>query len=496
MSAVRNPRRRGGRGRLAALVVLAAAIAGGGLLGAVSARKSPQTALQPASLASEAAPAGSASSSWYCPGAPGPAAHAGATEILLANAAARSVQVGVTVVDTGGSRRRRTLELGPHAETVVVPAQLVDGAWLAARVEVAGGAVSASELVDGRVGRTVTACASEVAPRWYFASGSTREGSALSISLFNPTPNLAVVDLSFVTSSGPSAPAPFQGLVIAPWTLRVLTVGEYVQDQASVATVVAARSGAVVADELQLFGPAGAAGVGLALGAPVTATRWELPGAEDVAGGASALAVFNPSAQSEHVVVDVRLPGGPVQPFTQELTSQSVWMLPTSQELRIATQQRYTMEVRASGPGVVVARVAAGARHGPASWWSEDVAVTGSQASATRSWVVPSVPAVPVTAKTATAATAITGTSTAPRATASTLVFENLSRRVVRVEVYSWAGGPRHIEVVQAPSLGVATAAAPGGLALVHADGAIAVMGDASPAGTIGVVGIPAVPLR
>ncbi len=407
------------------------------------------------------------------------------------------MQVDVAVVDTSGSGGGRTLELGPHAETVVAPAQLVDGAWLAARVEVAGGAVSASELVNGRTGRTVMACASEVAPRWYFASGSTREGSALSVSLFNPTPNLAVVDLSFVTSSGPSAPAPFQGLVIAPWTLRVLTVGTYVQDQASVATVVAARSGAVVADELELFGPSGVAGVALALGAPVTSTRWELPGAEDVAGGASALAVFNPSAQSEHVVVDVRLPSGPVQPFTQELASESVWVLPTSQELRIATQERYTMEVRTSGPGVVVARVAAGARHSPASWWSEDVAVTGFQASAARSWVVPSVPAAPLPAKiAATAAAAVTGKSAVPRSAPSTLVFENPTRRAVRVDVDSWVDGRRQVEAVQVLPLGAATAAAPSGLALVHADGSIAVMGDASPAGTIGVVGIPAVPLR
>jgi hypothetical protein len=483
------PTREGGRGRFAALAVLAAAIAVGGFLGTVTARKPPRTVLQPAALAAEAAPAGSASSSWYCPGAPGPAVHAGTTELLLANAATRAVRVDVAVVDGQGSQRRRALELGPHAETGLVPAQVVDGSWLAARVLVAGGAVSATELVDGRIGRSVTPCASEVASRWYFASGSTREGSTLRVTLFNPTPDLSVVDLSFVTASGSTTPAPFQGLVVAPWALRVLTVGAYVQNQASIATVVVARSGAVVAAELQRYGPDGAGGVAFGLGAPAMSTLSDLPAVEDATGGSSELAVFNPSGLSEHVEVAVRLPSGPVQPFTQVLAPQSVWTLPTSEQLRIAMQEHYTVQVRASGPGVVVARVGAGTPHGPAPWWAQDVTVTGLQASAARSWVVAGPPVVPLTAATPPAAAH-------GRAASWRLALENPGRGTLRVVVTSWAGARRRRQVVQVPALDVATAVVPAGPAFVRADGAIAVMGDASPAGTVGVVGIPAVPLR
>lgn len=482
-------RKDGGRGRFAALAVLAAAVAVGGFLGTVTARKPPRTVLQPAALAAEVAPAGSSSSSWYCPGAPGPAAHAGTTELLLLNAATKTVRVGVVVVDAQGSERQRTLELGPHAETRLVPAQVVDGAWLAARILVAGGAVSATELVEGRIGRSVTPCASEVASRWYFASGSTREGSRLRVTLFNPTPNLSVVDLSFVTASGLTTPASFQGLVVAPWTLRVLTVGAYVQNQASIATVVAARSGAVVAGELQLFGPDGAGGVAFELGAPATSTLSDLPAVEDATGGSSELVVFNPSARSEHVDVAVRLPSGPVQPFTQVLGPQSVWTLPTSEQLRIAVQERYTVQVRASGPGAVVARVGAGTPHGPAPWWAEDVTVNGLQASAARSWVVAGPPVVPPTAATPPAAAHV-------RAASWRLALESPGHRALRVEVTSWAGARRRVQVVQVPAFGVATAVVPAGPAFVRADGAVAVMGDASPAGTVGVVGIPAVPLR
>ena len=490
----------GGRGRLVALVVLAVAIAGGGVLATVTARRPPRTTLQPAALAAEVAPAGSASSSWYCPGAPGPAADAGTTDLLLTNAAGRAVRVGVVVVDSLGAQRQDTLELGPHAEASLAPGQIVAGAWLAARVEVAGGAVSATELVDGRIvrtgrrgparstGRTVASCASEVSPRWYFASGSTREGSTLRVALFNPTPNLAVVDLSFVTSSGFTAPAPFQGLVVEPWTLRTLTVGAYVQNQGSIATMVTSRSGAVVASEFQLYGPAGDAGVSLALGAPATSTRWDLPGVQDESGGASALVVFNPSAQSVRVGVDVRLPSGPVAPFTQVLGPRSVWTLPTGEELRIAPEEHYALQVRTTEPGVVIARVGSGSPRGPAPWWAQDVTVTGLETSAAHTWVVANLPVAPSPVSSA-------APDARPRAT-SALTFQNPGRRTLRVKVVSWAGARRNVEVVEVPALEATTVVAPSGPVFVRADGPVAVMGDASPAGMAGVVGVPAVPVR
>jgi hypothetical protein len=372
----------------------------------------------------------------------------------------------------------------------VVPGQVVHGAWLASRVEVSGGAVSATELVDGRSGRALATCASATSGRWYFASGSTAKGSTLRATLFNPTPNLAVVDLSFVTSSTTfTAPAPFQGLVVQPWTLRTLTVGTYVQNQASVATVVATRAGEIVAGELQLYGPGGVAGVALSLGAPSTSTRWDLPSVEETVGGTSEVSVFNPSRRSEHVAVDARLPAGPVVPFTQVLGPKSVWTVQTSQQLRITANERYSLQVHASGPGVVVARLGAGAPRSAAPWWAQDVAVTGLETSTSRSWMVAGLPGV--------AADVATGSpGRHPVAASSELVLENPGRHGLRVVVTSWTAGRRRVRVVHVPALRTTTLAAPIGAALLRADGRLAVIGEASPLGTAGVVGIPPVPLR
>ncbi|HVC14253.1 MAG TPA: DUF5719 family protein [Acidimicrobiales bacterium] len=478
------------RGRLAALVLVAAAFGGGGVLGAVSARPAPRTTLQPAALAAEAAPLASTSSSWYCPA--GPAGDAGTTHLLVANAAGHPVRAVVQVVDARGTRRDQHLRVGPHAQTDVVPGRLVHGPWVASRVEVSGGAVSATELVDGRRGRALAPCASEVSAHWYFASGSTRGGSTLSATLFNPTPNLAVVDLSFVTGSGLTTPAPFQGLVVRPWTLRTLTVGAYVQNQSSVATVVDARAGAVVAGELELFGPGGTAGVALALGSPATSARWHLPSAENATGGASELSVFNPTRRGERVVVAMRLPAGPVEPFSQMLGPKSVWTLTTSDELRVAVQEPYTVEVQASGPGVVVAQTGAGAPAGPVPWWSADVAVSGPQESASHRWLVAAIP--PVTAQ-ATTADVASGARVAHAR--SSLVIENPAHHAVAVRVTWWSrSGAGHLRRVRVPAAGRTTLAAPAGPAVVAADGPLAVMGDASPTGSAGVFGVPAIPLR
>ncbi len=484
----------GGQRRLVAFALLAGAVAGGAALGAVAPRSAPTTSLQPEALAAEAAPVASTSSSWYCPG--GPEQGGATTQLLLANAGGRAVRVGITAVDERGRQGQGTVRLGPHSEIDVVPGRLVRGAWLASRIDVTGGAVSATELVDGHTGRTVTQCASEVSTRWYFASGSTRGGSTLEVAVSNPTHDLSVVDLTFVTGSGFMTPAPFQGLVVDPGALRVLTVGAYVQNQSSVATAVVTRSGAVVADELQRYGPAGGSGIALTLGAPETSSRWVLPSVEDASGGSSALTVFNPTARRERVVAEVRLPSGPVEPFTQELGPQSVWTLPTSQELRIATQEPYTIVVQATGRGVVVARTGSGAPLGPAPWWTNDIVVSWPESSAAHRWVLASVPAAAVAGAPAVVSKlGEPAASTRPR-----LVVENPTRHPVRVEVSWWSvptrlAPSRHVREVRLPSMAHAAIAMPAALALVTARGPVAVVGDASPPGTAGVLVIPAVPL-
>lgn len=469
----------GGNARRLAVVASVLVLGvGGGLAGGLAGRKPPATALESPAVVAEAAPVGSQSSSWYCAGAAGPSGSLAESRVLLVNDGPQAVAAGVDVVDTKGEAKRKQVDVPAHGELAVAPGGLVPGSWLATRVDVDGGGVSASELVAGSAGWSVAPCASETAPAWYFAAGATSTGTTLRMSVFNPGANLAVVDLSFVTASGITQPQPFQGIVLEPGAFRSVTVGQYVQDQKQVAAVVTARSGAVVATELQSVQSAGASDVTLRLGTPTLSDTWYLPRAEDAPGGTSEVSVFNPSGRTETVSIRAHLSSGPVAPFTDKLGPDSVWTLDTAEEVRIPNSVDYATTVQVTaGPGVVVDRTSGGATGAAAPGWGDDAAVPPASAAVTR-WVVPSVVA--------------SGASTPAQ---MTLVLQNPGRRPVAALVSAMtATGVHRVARVSVKAGSFVAVAAGTGPLLVTAAGPLAATGDVSPPGAPATALVPAIP--
>src|SRR5205085_5686355 len=116
-------------------------------------------------------------------------------------------------------------------------------------------------------GETVAPCASAAAAVWYFADGVTTKDAVETLSLFNPFPDEASVDLSFVTEEGPSVPRALSGLAVPAQGMTVVNVGDFVHRRAQATATVTARRGRIVAARLQSFdGTAGRKGVTLALG--------------------------------------------------------------------------------------------------------------------------------------------------------------------------------------------------------------------------------------
>jgi hypothetical protein len=406
------------------------------------------------------------------------------------------------VVDGRGQTGSRTFVVPPDGQIDERPGTVLAGAWLAARVDVHGGGVTASELLRASSGTAMIPCASETSLHWYFAQATTVRGASLFVSLFNPTTNLAVVDLTFHTVSGLISPAPDQGIVVDPGRLVTVTVGQYVQDERDVATVVSARSGAVTAAELQVYDVGGVAGMALVPGVPAPARRWELPYLLDVAGGASELSVLNPSRSvPAHVTVAVRLPTGTAAPFEQVVAPSSVWSLETSSQLRIPTGVAYSLEITATGgPGVVVGRIGAGTPQSAAPQWGSQVGIPVPVASgpyATR-WLVPCVAGGAVSGKAATTRTVASATpSPAARAPGDVVVFDNpgtVARRAsVRVMT---GGGVRVVGTVHVAPHGIATLGARVGPLLVDANRPLAIEELATPAGSAGVIALSAVQQR
>jgi hypothetical protein len=211
--------------RLPVLALVVLSLVGAGLADHAIRSSSPSSSTV---LASSSAPVGAESSSWYCTGGTGTASGAASGTLYLVNTGRQAVAGTVTVVDDTGHSSSVAVAVPAGSETTMVPEQVEQGSWLASRVDLEGGGVTVSELVDGPQGWAQAPCASTTSPSWYFASGATTNGSTLYLSLFNPTTTVAVVDLTFVTAEGVSQPEPFEGLVVAPGALVVAGVASYV----------------------------------------------------------------------------------------------------------------------------------------------------------------------------------------------------------------------------------------------------------------------------
>ena len=350
--------------------------------------------------------------------------------------------------------------------------------------------MAVSQTVDGPSGWAESPCQSSTSQQWYFPSGVTTGSNALFIALFNPTSTPDVVDVSFATLKGVVHPINFQGIVLQSGEMQVEPVSPYVQEQASVATIVKARTGRLVASELQVFS-GGGTGLALVPGSPHAERNWTIPLSEEIATGSSSIEVFNPGPMTQEVTVRATLASGPLSPFRARVFPDTTWVLSTGAQTRIPDGDPYSAVIEArGGSGVVVGRVVA-APTGLQAPQDGMATAVGALTSATpsRRWVVPS-----------------PGSATQPAVSGA--VAEHLGRhQPVRAsrDVRCRRGGdsgervpsPREVSDPVRPSRSIPTVLARAGLnpLIVSVSGRAAVSQSLGPAGNIGVVTMPGIPL-
>ena len=442
-----------------------------------------------------AGPTTAESTTWYCVGGTAPADGAPAT-IYLVNAGPLAVSGTMTVESDTGATGSVAVTVPALGQAVAVPASVASGSWLAARLDLSGGGVVATESVQGSSGWSVSPCASTTSPSWYFATGSTAGSNAQYLSLFNPTGTSAVVDMTFVTSHGVTQPAPFQGVVLNPGQLVVEPVATYVQNDQAVATTVVARSGRVVAAQLGVVTGGSQSGLSLLGGSIGLRRGWAFPRSADVTGGNTSFQIFNPAGRGQRVTVAVRLDSGLVHPFVQTVGADSVWTMSASAASRIPAGADFSTEVTSTGgPGVVVTRVAVAP---PASVPPQLGAVAGAvvspdAATSARTWLLAAV-----------------GTSAAPATMGAAPLALDIANPdptlavAVTVEALSAKGPmplsgvptmsipPGHFVVIDGQLLAAVASTDP---LLVRATGPVTSMEDLVPAGMAGVVSQVAVPV-
>lgn len=475
------------RWRVAALVVLVV----GGVGVAVAARGAPTpVAAAPTPSALVGAP-DAESSAWYCTGQT-TAGGASPGFLILTNTTARSVTADITATSDSGATATTTAAVSAHAVATPAIPVLASGSWVSETVITSGGGVAVTQTVKGSLGWSQAPCQTTTSAQWYFAGGSTAAANTLSISLLNPTSTPVVVDLTFVTPAGMVHPINYQGIVLQPGQVVAENVASEVQQVNTVSTIVSARTGRVVASEVQGMVGAGATSGGLALVPGVAAPQadWAIPQAQEVSGGNTEVDVFNPGQSTEAVTVRFRLPSGALAPLTDNVLPGTTWVIPTSTETRLPASETYTTTVDATGgPGIVVSRTVniPGSSVSPQDGMA--VGVDGlSTMSPSGEWVVPPPGTVGNAAAGSVAPTylALLNTSAGPeryRAIASTASGDE----VLATGTLAAGSG----EIVS----GSALTAAGFDPILVRSSGALAVSEDLGPSAGVGVVSMPGIPL-
>jgi hypothetical protein len=469
------------------LVVVVAVIAGVAV--AVATRGS-----APASAGSSGGPSAlvsapdSESSAWYCTGmttATGGAPGA----LVLTNTTSAPVNASIAAVSNAGALEHVTVSVpGDSAVSPSVPS-LSSGSWQADTVTVAGGGVAVSQSVHGPAGWGVAPCQSSTAANWYFAGGTTADSDSLFVSLLNPTSSPVVVDLSFITPTGSVHPINYQGVVLPPGQVVVENVASEVQNTPTVSTVVTARTGRVVASELQVFSGS-SSGLSVVPGVAQPTLHWAIPQSAEKAGGSSEIDVFNPGSSPVAVRVHLRLASGPLAPLSADVEPGSTWVVATGKQTRIPAGAPYSVIVDASGgAGVVVNRTvqAPGSAASPQAGLAPGVAGF-SMTSPTGEWVVapPGTAAKPAVGGATRNSLALSNTSGAP-VTYRVFAVTTSRQRLLA----SGTLAPGLFSLVPAADL---TAAGFDPI-VVRADGSLGVSEDLTPSGALGVVTMPGIPL-
>jgi hypothetical protein len=336
-----------------------------------------------------------ASSAWYC--AAGTSTPDGpATEtVLIASLARTDIEATVTVMPGGGDPpSSHTMRLAPGEEVSVPVADVLATAEPGVVVETVDGAAAVSHVLQHGDDVAVEACTRTAATDWYFASGTTVEGSQHDLLLFNPFGADAIVDVSFVTDTGAQEPAGLQAMVVPRRSRVTIPVQDSVLRQARVAAHVHARTGRIVAEQTQTFDNVVVDGVtrnGIALSAGATAPApvWRVAAGSTRDGGRVQLAVANFSADEARVAVKPIVVGsGDLPAQIIQVPSQGVVLVDVTARVPLDSDVAVTATARAvDGRRVpVVAEVLA-------TWTSTSSGAglggtVGSTVVATR-WVVP-----------------------------------------------------------------------------------------------------------
>ncbi|MEX0947507.1 MAG: DUF5719 family protein [Acidimicrobiia bacterium] len=293
---------------------------------------------------------------WFC--SEGSSTETGrATEtILIANLATRPVDATVTVLrgpDHTPAVEHR--QIPPLAQERVPVADLAEDDDPGVVVEVLGGPAIVEHELRANNDVAVGPCARAAARDWFFAGGTTVLGAQEWLTLFNPFGEDAIVDVSFLTTSGEESPGATESLAVPRRSRVSVAVHEQVLREEELAIAVHARIGRIVAERsLKFDGIDIRRGFAASLGVTGAALRWSFPVGDGQSGVTQSISIANFAATAAQVDVRVVVDGETaLEPESVDVPGESVERVDLIN--RVPVGSTYTVDVRVTrGAPVVV----------------------------------------------------------------------------------------------------------------------------------------------
>lgn len=348
--------------RIPAIVVIVLLLIGGGAIDRWARSSSDSVPDDPdAAIALSgptAAPASARSSAWYCAGATGVPDGLADGTVAIANAGTRALKADVSVLPIGGAAGQVSVDVASNGTAAVHLADVVQGDYLAAVVELDGGDAVVELSTTGPLGTSVTPCASTASPTWYFAEGVTTRDATEVLVVFNPFPEDAVVDFAFTTEEGQVTPQALTGLSVQGRGLAAINVGDYVQRREAVAARITARTGRLVVSRVQIFdGSVGQKGASVTLGVPSPEPVWYFADGLAADGLAERFQVYNPLQSEAQVELAIALDDGEAEPLRITVPRESRVSVVANDESRVPKGVGHSVILRSTnGVDVVVER--------------------------------------------------------------------------------------------------------------------------------------------
>ncbi len=377
------PRRVGVR-RVPILAAVGVLLVAGGLADRTGASGQPTRSVGVGSPQAVAAPAAALSSSWFCAGATDNPGGPASGHLVMTNAGNGPVTAQVALVPSRGSRVEQRVAVAAQGQATVAEQVPGGSPWIGAVVDFDGGAATVSQVLSGPAGGSSTPCATSGSSQWYFAAGQTLINASEELTLLNPYPSEAVVDLTFTTDQGVEQPSDFQALTVPAGGLTAVDVGSHLRRRQHIAVSITARTGGrlvawktdavrrpskseavlgakVDPSSANASDPAAPVGGLTALpGSPAPARRWVWPAGDAGNGTDEQYAIYNPGPVPAQVELAINLDQGTAEPFLVTVGPDQVTTVMAGAEARIPPGVGHSAVLRSTnGVPVVAERTAA-----------------------------------------------------------------------------------------------------------------------------------------